>query len=97
MIPSALANIIITGIIFVIGQQFGFVISQGSYLSLTKAGYIYFIATAFLITVPTVWIMLAVINKRSRNFNLVEPQPLAMRRTVRTDPKTEAVPTSNTQ
>jgi NADH-quinone oxidoreductase subunit H len=91
MIPAALANIILTGIIFVVGQNLGFVISRGTYLDLTRMGYVYFILTAFAVTVPVVWIVLALINRRSRDFNLVEPQPLPMKRTLKTAPKSEVV------
>jgi NADH-quinone oxidoreductase subunit H len=89
MIPAALANIIITGIIFVVGLELGFVRSLGTYLEVTRWGYVYFIVTAFAVTFPVVWIVLALINRRSRDFNLIEPQPLPMKRSIKTVPKTE--------
>jgi NADH-quinone oxidoreductase subunit H len=97
MIPAALANIILTGILFVVGQQLGFIRSQGTYLELTTAGYVYFILTAFAVTVPAVWIVLAIINQRSRDFNLRVPQPLPMNRKLQTAPKGETVPKAATQ
>lgn len=92
MIPAALANIVITGILFVIGQELGFVISRGTYLDLTPAGYAFFIGTSFLITIPLAWMVLAVINSRSRDFNLREPQPLPMNRQVRGVTKSQITP-----
>lgn len=80
MIPAALGNIVVTAILVLVGQELGLVISKGSYWQFSKLGYGFFIVTAFLITLPACWIMLAIINSRSRDFNLREPQPLPMNR-----------------
>lgn len=76
MIPAALANILITGAIIMIGQEA---------LGLTKvvggeygerlvvpglAGKAYFIGMAWLVLVPMTWFILAMINRRSYDFNL---------------------------
>jgi len=88
MIPAGLANIVLTGIFYVMalpkqqGGLFGFMQDQNGRLAPTGKGIIYFIATAFVITVPLVWTLLATINRRSRDFNLNEQRQLqvALRR-----------------
>ncbi|HKS41197.1 MAG TPA: NADH-quinone oxidoreductase subunit NuoH [Blastocatellia bacterium] len=82
MIPAGLANIVLTGIFYVLalpkqqGGLFGFMQDQNGRLAPTGKGIIYFIATAFVITVPLVWTLLATINRRSRDFNLNEQRQL---------------------
>jgi NADH-quinone oxidoreductase subunit H len=82
MIPAGLANIVLTGIFYVMalpkqrGGLFGFMQDQNGRLAPTGKGIIYFIATAFVITVPLVWTLLATINRRSRDFNLNEQRQL---------------------
>lgn len=88
MIPAGLANIVLTGIFYVMalpkqqGGLFGFMQDQNGRLAPTGKGIAYFIATAFIITVPLVWTLLATINRRSRDFNLNEQRQLqvALRR-----------------
>ncbi|MEK6287648.1 MAG: NADH-quinone oxidoreductase subunit NuoH [Acidobacteriota bacterium] len=85
MIPAGLANIVLTGIWFVLAMPK----SQGGLLGLMHeekgrliptryAGIIYFIVTGFVITVPIVWGLLATINRRSRDFNLHDQRQLQM-------------------
>jgi len=83
MIPAGLANIVLTGIWYVMampkdrGGLFGFLqASQAGRLVPTAWGKVYFIATAFLVTVPLIWMLLATINRRSRDFNLHEQRQL---------------------
>jgi NADH-quinone oxidoreductase subunit H len=80
LIPAALANILLTAILFVIAQQLGLIVSNGNFLEITKLGYVFLIGTAFIITIPITWIMLGQINQRSRDFNLYEAKPLPMNR-----------------
>jgi NADH-quinone oxidoreductase subunit H len=83
MIPAGLANIVLTGIWYVLalpksqGGLFGFMAAarDGRYAA-TTWGKIYFIATGFLLTTPLVWALLAMINRRSRDFNLHEQRQL---------------------
>ena len=82
MIPAGLANIVLTGIFYALalpksqGGLFGFMQDQNGRLSPTGKGIAYFIATAFVITIPLVWTLLATINRRSRDFNLDEQRQL---------------------
>jgi len=82
MIPAGLANIVLTGIWYVLampkaqGGVFGFMREVNSRLVPTGKGLIYFIGTAFVITIPIVWGMLVTINRRSRDFNLHEQRQL---------------------
>ena len=86
MIPAALANIVLTGIWYVLALPK----SQGGLLGLMQAGaggrlvpigkgIVYFIVTGSVVTVPIVWGVLATINRRSRDFNLQEQRQLQMR------------------
>lgn len=71
MIPAALANIIISSVIFTLGSEFGLIASQDGALKLqATAGYAYFLGTSFLIGLPSVLITLSLINRHSRDFNL---------------------------
>jgi len=98
MIPAGLANIVVTGIIYVLalpearGGLFNFMRAQGDRLVPTGAGTIYFIATGILITIPLVWIVLATINRRSRDFNLHEQRQLQVRLRTERLKKTEPQP-----
>jgi NADH-quinone oxidoreductase subunit H len=82
MIPAGLANIVLTGIWYVLalpkaqGGLFGFMRDVNSRLVPTGRGIIYFIVTAFVVTIPIVWGMLVTINRRSRDFNLHEQRQL---------------------
>jgi NADH-quinone oxidoreductase subunit H len=82
MIPAGLANIVLTGIWYVLalpkaqGGVFGFMREVNSRLVPTGRGIIYFIVTAFVVTIPIVWGMLVTINRRSRDFNLHEQRQL---------------------
>jgi NADH-quinone oxidoreductase subunit H len=85
MIPAGLANIVLTGVWYVLalpksqGGLFNFMRSEGGRLVPTGAGKIYFIVTGFAITIPLVWMVLAIINRRSRDFNLHEQRQLQVR------------------
>ncbi|MBI3949092.1 MAG: NADH-quinone oxidoreductase subunit NuoH [Acidobacteria bacterium] len=75
MIPAMLGNIIITGAILVIGQALGLTRTIPTefgqrLLTIWPQGKLYFIGAAFLISVPLTWILLAIINRRSYDFNL---------------------------
>ncbi len=85
MIPAGLANIVLTGIWYVLalpksrGGLFDFMRQESGRLVPTGAGKIYFIVTGFAITIPLVWLLLATINRRSRDFNLHEQRQLQVR------------------
>ncbi len=82
MIPAGLANIVLTGIWYVLampkaqGGVFGFMRDVNKRLVPTGAGIGFFIATGFLVTIPIVWGLLVTINRRSRDFNLHEQRQL---------------------
>jgi len=82
MIPAGLANIVLTGIWYVLalpkaqGGVFGWMHEEKGRLIPTRTGIIYFIVTGFVVTIPIVWGLLATINKRSRDFNLHEQRQL---------------------
>ena len=83
LIPAGLANIVLTAVWYVLalptarGGVFDNLMREvGGRLVPTGAGKAYFIATAFLVTVPVVWAVLAVINRRSKDFNLDEQRQL---------------------
>jgi NADH-quinone oxidoreductase subunit H len=99
MIPAGLANIVLTGIWYVLalpksqGGLFDLMRSESGRLVPTGGGKIYFIFTGFAITVPLVWMMLAIINRRSRDFNLHEQRQLQIRlRSERLQKPAEAQP-----
>jgi NADH-quinone oxidoreductase subunit H len=84
MIPAGLANIVLTGIWFVLALPkpqgvFGLMREQAGRLLPTGKGIAYFIATAFVLTIPITWALLATINRRTRDFNLAEQRQLQMR------------------
>jgi NADH-quinone oxidoreductase subunit H len=85
MIPAGLANIVLTGIWYVLALPK----SQGGVLDLMRSGaggrlvptgkgIIYFIITGSVVTIPIVWALLTTINRRSRDFNLHEQRQLQM-------------------
>jgi NADH-quinone oxidoreductase subunit H len=82
MIPAGLANIVFTGIWYVLalpkarGGLLDFMHEVNGRLTPTGAGTIYFIVTGFLLTTPLVWAVLAIINRRSQDFNLDEQRQL---------------------
>src|SRR5262245_31766013 len=84
MIPAGLANIVLTGIWYVLalpkaqGGVFGFMREVSGRLVPTRSGIFYFIVTAFVVTIPIVWWLLVTINRRSRDFNLHEQRQLQM-------------------
>ncbi|HYM01267.1 MAG TPA: hypothetical protein VEZ90_20070, partial [Blastocatellia bacterium] len=71
-----LANIVLTGVWYVLalpdseGGVFGFLKSVAGRYTITGWGVLYFAGTGFLVTIPLVWLLLAAINRRSRDFNL---------------------------
>jgi NADH-quinone oxidoreductase subunit H len=103
MIPAGLANIVLTAIWYVLAMPK----SRGGLLDLMKevsgrlvptgAGKIYFIATGFLITVPLVWVILAIINRRSNDFNLDEQRQLQFNLRRERLQKIETAPTAAEQ
>jgi NADH-quinone oxidoreductase subunit H len=82
MIPAGLANIVLTGIFYVLalpkaqGGLLGFMHEEKGRLIPTKLGIAYFIVTGFVVTIPIVWGLLTTINRRSRDFNLHEQRQL---------------------
>jgi NADH-quinone oxidoreductase subunit H len=76
LIPAGLANIVLTGIWYVLalpddqGGVFGFIKQAAGRYSVTGWGVIYFIVTGFAITIPIAWLVLASINRHSSDFNL---------------------------
>ncbi|HLF85176.1 MAG TPA: NADH-quinone oxidoreductase subunit NuoH [Blastocatellia bacterium] len=85
MIPAGLANIVLTGIWYVValpkarGGVLGFMHEEkGRLIPSRYAGIIYFIVTAFVVTIPIVWGLLVTINRRSRDFNLHDQRQLQM-------------------
>jgi NADH-quinone oxidoreductase subunit H len=85
MIPAGLANIVLTGIWYVMGMP----ASHGGLLGMMREvnkrlvptspqGVLYFIGTAFIVTIPIVWGLLVTINRRSRDFNLHDQRQLQM-------------------
>ncbi|HVF89043.1 MAG TPA: NADH-quinone oxidoreductase subunit NuoH [Blastocatellia bacterium] len=84
MIPAGLANIVLTGIFYVLampkaqGGWLGLVrpMQAGGRLVPTAWGKLYFIATGIAVTIPLIWLLLATINRRSRDFNLHEQRQL---------------------
>src|SRR6185369_7186466 len=82
MIPAGLANIVLTGIWYVLaltkaqGGVFGFLRNEKDQMLPRGAGIWYFIITAFIVTIPIVWGLLVTINRRSRDFNLHEQRQL---------------------
>jgi len=85
MIPAGLANIVLTGIWYVLalpssqGGVFGLMHEVNKRLVPTSGGRIYFIATGFLVSIPVIWAALAFINRRSQDFNLHEQRQLQVR------------------
>lgn len=86
MIPAGLANIVLTGIWYVIampkaqgGLFEGLMRVRSERLIPTGRGAAYFIATAFMASIPLVWALLATINRRSRDFNLHAQRQLQIR------------------
>jgi NADH-quinone oxidoreductase subunit H len=85
MIPAGLANIVLTGIWYVLalpkaqGGVFGLMHEEKGRLIPTKfSGIAYFAVTGLFVTIPIVWGLLANINRRSRDFNLHEQRQLQM-------------------
>jgi NADH-quinone oxidoreductase subunit H len=84
MIPAGLANIVLTGIWYVLALPE----SQGGLFNLMQSGtggrlvpagwkgIAYFIVTGMFVTIPIVWGLLTTINRRSRDFNLHEQRQL---------------------
>src|SRR5436853_60174 len=78
MIPAGLANIVLTGSWYVLalpksrGGVFGLMqLGLRERLAPTRwSGIIYFVVTGFVITIPIIWLVLAAINRRTRDFNL---------------------------
>jgi NADH-quinone oxidoreductase subunit H len=76
MIPAGLANIVLTGIWYVLalpksaGGVFGFFKTTAGKMTMSWGGVAYFAFTGFLVTIPIAWTLLARINRHSRDFNL---------------------------
>lgn len=75
MIPAMLLNIVVTGVLLVIGQELGLARTVSTTLgerlmTVWPMGKLYFVLTAFLVAIPITWITLAIINRRSADFNL---------------------------
>jgi len=75
LIPAAMANILLSGAIIIIGQQMGLVETvatpTGERLASVRVwGKLFLIAAALLVAIPLTWIVLALINRRSADFNL---------------------------
>jgi NADH-quinone oxidoreductase subunit H len=84
MIPAGLVNIVLTGVWYALALPkpqgvFGLMREQANRLVPTGRGIAYFIATAFVLTIPLTWALLATINRRTRDFNLAEQRQLQMR------------------
>ena len=102
MIPSALINIVLTGVWYVLalpasqGGVFGFLRDVNQRGRLVPAGFsakAYFIGTAFLISIPITWAVLSAINRRSRDFNLHEQRQLQIKlRRERLEKRADAQP-----
>jgi NADH-quinone oxidoreductase subunit H len=100
MIPAGLANIVLTGVWYVLalpksrgGLFDNLMREEAGRLIPTTAGKIYFVATGVVVTIPLVWGLLAVINRRSRDFNLHEQRQLQIRlRSERLQKKAEPQP-----
>ncbi len=103
MIPAGLANIVLTAIWYLLampksrGGLLDFMKEVSGRLVPTGAGKIYFIATGFLITVPIVWVILAMINRRSNDFNLDEQRQLQFNLRRERLKKIETAPTAAEQ
>jgi NADH-quinone oxidoreductase subunit H len=84
MIPAGLANIVLTGIWYVLalpksqGGVLGLMHDEKGRLVPTGKGILYFIGTAFILTIPIVWGLLVTINRRSRDFNLHDQRQLQL-------------------
>jgi NADH-quinone oxidoreductase subunit H len=82
MIPAGLANIVLTGIWYVLalpparGGVFDLMREVSGRLVPTGKGTVYFIVTGTAISVPLVWLLLVNINRRSRDFNLHDQRQL---------------------
>jgi len=75
LIPASLANILLTGAMIIVAQQMGFVetvrTAAGERLmSVGLGGKFFLIALAFLVSLPITWVVLAIINRRTYDFNL---------------------------
>jgi NADH-quinone oxidoreductase subunit H len=85
MIPAGLANIVLTGIWYVLalpkaqGGVLGMMADdKGRLIPKGWTGIGYFVITGFVVTIPIVWGLLVTINRRSRDFNLHEQRQLQM-------------------
>jgi len=85
LIPAGLINIVLTGAWYVLalppgrGGLFDLFREQAGRLVPTGKGVIYFLVTGFVVTIPVMWVVLAAINRRSRDFNLHEQRQLQIR------------------
>lgn len=81
MIPAALANIVLTGALFVIGQELRFVTTSGDHVLVGGLqGKLFMIGTALGVTVPACMMLLSVINRNARGLNLEARRQLQMSR-----------------
>jgi len=75
LIPAGLANILVTGAMLILAQYLGLVetvrTDAGERLvSVWPWGKLFLMVASLLLGIPIVWIVLAVINRRSADFNL---------------------------
>jgi NADH-quinone oxidoreductase subunit H len=81
LIPAALANIVISGVLFVVELNFGFLVSDGNNVYAPNWPYrIFVIAANAAITLSITAVLLSSINKRSRDFNLRTQRQLQIQR-----------------
>ncbi len=69
LMPAALANIVLTATVFVIGKELGWVRSVSGTLEMDWQGKVFFTVTGFLSAFP-ILALLNAINRNSRSFNL---------------------------
>ena len=81
LIPAALANIVISGVLFVVELNFGFLVSDGNNIYAPTWAFRGFVVIAnALITLLITAVLLSSINKRSRDFNLRTQRQLQIQR-----------------
>ncbi|HND21700.1 MAG TPA: NADH-quinone oxidoreductase subunit H, partial [Acidobacteriota bacterium] len=89
MLPAALANVMLTAVVFVVGQQFGLVQRSGLFLQVSPVGKLYFVGMSLLSMIP-ILILLNIINRDTRMFNLRAQRtkiPFSTRYAQRAEPK----------
>ncbi|MGQ9897143.1 MAG: NADH-quinone oxidoreductase subunit NuoH [Acidobacteriota bacterium] len=69
LMPAALANIVLTATVFIIGKELGWVRSVGGVLEMDWQGKVFFTVAGFLSVFP-ILALLNAINRNSKSFNL---------------------------